>query len=236
MSDIVKRPDGVARSDNEALDAAIGVGSIAAGVVGLIARGVIATSRPIGHFVLSSPLIPGRLNPQRMLWHLVERGRRERALRTADAQVLLEEFIPKIISAVLDQLDLTALVRDRVDLNALTAHVDIDAIAARLDLDEVASRLDIEAIIGRIDMVSLVEKVMADIDLPEVIRESTGSMGSEVVRGVRMQSIQADKAITGIVDRILRRRRRIPESHESPNTDNGTHTPTDVGQDDGGTT
>ena len=48
---------------------------------------------------------------------------------------------------------------------------------------------------------------MNGIDLPEIIRESTGSMASEVVRDVRMQSIDADVAIARIVDRLIRRRR-----------------------------
>ena len=59
------------------------------------------------------------------------------------------------------------------------------------------SRVDVYAIVSRLDVDRL----------PEIIRESTGSMASDVVRDVRMQSIDADVAIARLIDRILRRRR-----------------------------
>jgi predicted RNase H-like nuclease len=78
---------------------------------------------------------------------------------------------------------------------------------ARIDIDAIVSRVDIDAIVRRLDLVGLAEEVVNGIDLPEIIRESTGSMASDVVRDARMQSIDADAAIARIVDRILRRRR-----------------------------
>ncbi len=105
------------------------------------------------------------------------------------------------IEAVIDRLDLTAIVRERVDL---------DLVVSGVDLDAVATRLDMEAIIERIDLVSLVEEVIAEIDLPEIIRQSTGSMASETVRGVRMQGISADEAVSRAVDRLRLRRHRPP--------------------------
>ena len=71
---------------------------------------------------------------------------------------------------MLDRLDLTALVRERVDLDALVAGVDIDAIISRIDLG------------------GLAEEVIAEIDLPEIIRESTGSVASDTIRGVRCRA------------------------------------------------
>jgi hypothetical protein len=55
--------------------------------------------------------------------------------------------------------------------------------------------------------VAIAEEVVNGIDLPEIIRESTGSMASDVVRDARMQSIDADVAIARVVDRVIRRRR-----------------------------
>ncbi len=92
---------------------------------------------------------------------------------------------------MLDRLDLTELVRERVDLDALVAGVNI------------------EAIIRRIDLVALAEEVIAEVDLPEIIRESTGSVASDTIRGVRMQGISGDEALSRAVHRLrLRRGRR----------------------------
>lgn len=102
------------------------------------------------------------------------------------------------VEAVLDRVDLTAIVRDRVDLDAVVQGVDIDSVAARLDLD---------AIIERLDLPTLAQRVIDDIDLPGIIRESSGTMASEAVRGVRMHSIEADDAVASTLDRLLRHRR-----------------------------
>jgi hypothetical protein len=88
---------------------------------------------------------------------------------------------------------------DRVDLNEVASRLDVDAVVARADLD---------AVIDRVDIVGIVEEVLDVIDLPGIIRDSTGSMASETVRGVRMTGISADDAISKAVDRALWRRRR----------------------------
>ena len=44
------------------------------------------------------------------------------------------------------------------------------------------------------------------IDLPEIIRSSTGTVASEGVRVIRMQTFGADRAITGLVNRVFGRR------------------------------
>jgi hypothetical protein len=112
------------------------------------------------------------------------------------------------LDAVVDRLDLTRIVRENVDLDGLVATVDLDAAAARLDIDAVARRLDMDAVIERIDLVGLAEDVIAQVDLPEIIREATGSVASDTVRGVRMQGISGDEAVTRAVDRLLLRRGR----------------------------
>ncbi len=59
-------------------------------------------------------------------------------------------------------------------------------------------------------MIAIVEEVLATIDLPAIIRESTGSMASETVRGARMTGISVDDAISRGLERHLFRRRRPP--------------------------
>lgn len=70
-------------------------------------------------------------------------------------------------------------------------------------------------VLKRIDMASLAEGVIAEVDLAEMIRQSTGSVASETVRGVRMQGISGDEAVGRVVAR-LRLRRSRPEPEMTP--------------------
>lgn len=114
------------------------------------------------------------------------------------------------VEAVLDQLDLTTVVLERVDLERV-----VDQVLDRLDLTEtVLTRVDLkivaETVLGQLEIPALVEDVLDEIDLPEIIRESTGTMASDTVRSVRMQGVNGDEAITRAMDRLLRRRRALP--------------------------
>lgn len=66
--------------------------------------------------------------------------------------------------------------------------------------------LVVNAVLDRIDLAGIANQIVDDIDLPEIIRESSGAMASESVIGVRMQGIEADERINRIVDRLLLRR------------------------------
>jgi hypothetical protein len=173
-----------------------------------------------------------------------ERGR-QRAL--ADAELLAEDLVtalvPRIAGAVLDELDLTALIEERVDidrivrsvdldavveridLDAIVRRIDLNAVAERIDVDAIAARLDVEAVVERLDLAALARTVIDEIDLPEIIRRSTGVVASETARGVRMQGIEADRAIDGFVDRLLGRKPRLDSDAEpadgGPGTGNG---------------
>jgi hypothetical protein len=111
----------------------------------------------------------------------------------------LDVVVPALLEEVLRHARLTDLVLSNVDL---------DRVAAAIDLDAAAARIDIEAIVARIDLIGLAEEIIDGVDLPEIIRESTGSMASETVRSVRMQGIVADEAVGRAVDRLLARRSR----------------------------
>ncbi|RJQ92299.1 hypothetical protein D5S19_00555 [Amycolatopsis panacis] len=116
---------------------------------------------------------------------ITELGRRPRRI-AAELSGPLRAAVRGAVTAALDQLDLTQLVIDCVDL------------------DRVAAQLDVEAVIRRVDIVGICRQVVIDIDLPEIIRESTVSMASESVRDVRMRSISADQFVSTWVRRILR--------------------------------
>ncbi len=100
-----------------------------------------------------------------------------------EAQALLSF----VVAAVLDELDLTAIVRDRLHAEA------------------------IEAVIARIDLVGLANEVIEEVDLPAIIRGSTSSVTADVMTDVRSQGERADDAVSGFVDRLLGRRQVIDE-------------------------
>jgi hypothetical protein len=142
------------------------------------------------------------------------------------------------VEAVLDRLDLTELVIRRVDLDRVAQHLDVEAVLDRLDLTElvvsrvdldriartldieaIANRLDLNALAARIDLIGLAEQVVVGIDLPQLIRDSTGSVASEGIAGMRMQGMEADQALAHFVDRVLRRRPRRPQPEQGPDGD-----------------
>jgi hypothetical protein len=50
--------------------------------------------------------------------------------------------------------------------------------------------------------------VIDEIDLPAIVRESSGAMASESIQTVRVQGMNADRLVSRIVDRVLRREAR----------------------------
>ena len=83
---------------------------------------------------------------------------------------------------------------------------DLDAVLDRLlpaVLTQMMRHVDVaELLQDNVDVVALVEEVMAEIDLPEIIRESTGAMASDTLLGVRMHSISGDDALARAVGRL----------------------------------
>ena len=105
------------------------------------------------------------------------------------AKALVTAIAVEVVESVLDEIELTTLVRERVDIDAIVADIDIDAI------------------VNRIDLIGLANKVIDGVDLPAIIRESTGSVTAEVMDDVRSQGERADDFVSGIVDRVLGRSR-----------------------------
>ncbi|NKR32426.1 hypothetical protein GS504_14860 [Rhodococcus hoagii] len=158
-------------------------------------------------------------------------------LRAADAVVdrVLREVVRRVVAAALAEVDITAVVRehvdldaiaegidvdaiaarvdierivDRVDVDAIAARVDVNAIAAKVDVDRIAASVDVDAVIGRVDLVGLSNEVIEGVDLPRIIRESTSTMSTEAVRGARSQGMAADDAVAGFVGRLFGREER----------------------------
>jgi hypothetical protein len=62
-----------------------------------------------------------------------------------------------------------------------------------------------------VDVVALAEEVIAEVDLPAIIRDSTGAVASDTLLAARMQTTSGDGAIGHAIDRVrLRLGRRVP--------------------------
>ncbi len=133
------------------------------------------------------------------------------------AEVDLDSAVSRVdLDAVVGRLDMDAVVA-RLDLNRIVRErLDLDGLVADVDLDAAAARLDVEAIIERVDVVGIARDVIAEIDLPEIIRESSGTMAAETLQGVRMQSMHGDDAISRVVDRLVARKGRGRAATPSP--------------------
>jgi hypothetical protein len=99
--------------------------------------------------------------------------------------------------------------RGRRERTALLLQLDstLDTLVPRLT-DELVRRLDLDALVTSLDVAQLAQRVIAEVDLPEIIRESTGAVSSEAVREVRMRGIAGDDTVGRAVDRLLLRHRR----------------------------
>ena len=149
--------------------------------------------------------------------------------------LLLEQVLCRVDLAdvVLRHVDLDRIVAE-VDIDAVAARLDIDAVAGRLDIDAVAGRLDIDGVAGRldidgvaarldlatlvtaaldqVDLVAIAEQVIEAVDLPAMIRQSSGALSSDTVRSTRMRGAAADQALARVRDRFLPHRdgARVP--------------------------
>jgi hypothetical protein len=94
----------------------------------------------------------------------------------------------RALELVLAEIDLTKLVRDNLDMDALIATVDLDAIVQRINIADIADR------------------VLQTVDVAAIIRESTEAATSEAIRSVRLRGADADMALGRTVDRWLGRR------------------------------
>ena len=159
-----------------AVSAAVGTAAIAVGAAG-------AAYRAAEKVPVFGPLL------RRGVVGLSERGDQWVTQSADQFKALVAAVAVALVDLVLDEMDLNALVRERVD---------IDAVAAGLDID---------AVINRVDLIALADRVIDGVDLPAIIRESTNSMTAEVMTDVRTQGERADDVVAGIVDRMLRRDR-----------------------------
>ncbi|HEX6326220.1 MAG TPA: hypothetical protein VFZ72_06590 [Jiangellaceae bacterium] len=89
-------------------------------------------------------------------------------------------------------------------LRAASAAV-VNPIIDEIDFDAVLARVDIDAVLGGIDVSALARRVLDEIDLGQLVRESSTTMAAETADAVRARSMRADRALNRLVDHVLRR-------------------------------
>lgn len=134
--------------------------------------------------------------------------------------------LKRVVEAALDSIDITEIVLQRVDLervvDAALDELDLTALVAeRVDIDALVAAVDLEPIIDRLPIVDIAEYVIEMVDLPAIIRTSTGGVASDAIDAVRLRSYATDIAVARIVDRVLPRRGRDLEAPGEPESLSG---------------
>ena len=117
------------------------------------------------------------------------------------------------IDRILERIDVRALVErvpvdeivSRLDLDAIVAEVDVDQVVRRVDVQAVADSIDLQALVRRLDLTAISREVIEELDLTKLIQDAMGSMTNETVGGIRVQSMNADRAISRLRERLLGR-------------------------------
>lgn len=81
----------------------------------------------------------------------------------------------------------------------------VAAIVEEVDIDAVAGRVDVNAIVLRVDVPLLTRRILDEVEMGEIIRESTSSLADESVEALRVQGMDADRWVGRLVDRLLMR-------------------------------
>jgi hypothetical protein len=212
---------------------------VAAQAAGLVADGLAsALARFVGPLdddredAGATPAPPPRSLPGRAAE--AGRGAARRAARTpAAASGLLEAVLSRIVPVVVRSMDPEEIV-ERVDVQALVDRVDVQGVVSRLDLNEIVARVDLnrtldsvdpnrlldrvdlDHVVERVDMGPVAREALEGIDMGELIRESTASIGQDTVEAVRVRAMRFDDGVARIVDRVFRRSRPRDTGLEPP--------------------
>jgi hypothetical protein len=160
--------------------------------------------------VASTPPVRGSLSfLESQLEPLAARGVEQRHEDEEQIRTFVTALTP-MISAVLDVvvelLPIEAILA-RVDVDALVGRVDVDALIQRVDVNAIVGRVDVNDIVQRVDLANIVTTVLENIELGDLISDSTTNIATSARDNARVQAIRVDGGLAAVVDRLLRRRR-----------------------------
>jgi hypothetical protein len=114
---------------------------------------------------------------------------------------VLDRIVPTLTDAIVSRMDLTGIVLRKVDLHAV-----VTAALDELDLTTIVlERVDIDQIVARTD-VQIADYIIEEIDLPQIIRESTGGIAMDAFTTTRFSAARSDEFVSRVVDALLFRR------------------------------
>lgn len=184
-------------------------------MVGVVSREVVAVSRPYepeGDVLalardLAASTVGLVVYSSQTAWALTE------AAAKAIVGSTLDRVVPAVADAIISRIDLTELVISRVDLRSVvTAALDeldlTTIVLERVDVNQIVARADIDSVIDRVPMLQIADYIIEEIDLPQIIRESTGGMAMDAFTTTRMSAVRTDELVSRIVDALLLRRRQ----------------------------
>ena len=126
---------------------------------------------------------------------VVERGEQQRRVAAHHAYGVGQRVAPRLVDGLLGLVDLTEMVPEHVDLDAIVAGVDVDAVVARVDLERIIDRIDVDGVVARVDL----ERIIDRIDVDAVVARAD----LEAVLGrVDVDDVVARVDLERIIDRI----------------------------------
>jgi len=126
---------------------------------------------------------------------------------------VLDRIVPALADAIVSRMDLTDIVLSNVDLRPIVIkaldEIDLTEIVVhRVDVNRIVEQADIDSVIDRVPMLQIADYIIEEIDLPQIIRESTGGVALDAFTTTRVSAIRTDEILSKVVDAVLLRRRQ----------------------------
>ena len=142
-------------------------------VTGLVARPVTSTLRRLAGRALRAEWSQEVLRSGRSRRGDLDRRTLDVARRVAAAVVEVALDLVDVTNVVIDHVDLDAVVRavdldravERVDVDAVVRRVDIGALLDRVDIDAILERVDVDAVVARADL----DRAVARVDIGAIL-------------------------------------------------------------------
>ncbi|MGH3506425.1 MAG: hypothetical protein ACRDO2_04375 [Nocardioidaceae bacterium] len=182
------------------LDTTIGASAVAVGVVSAGSRRTVAIASPLLDSVIRPSSVFRQQHHATWLDELAARGAERRVAGQVRLIRYLERVVPALAVGLLRRLDVPETLRQSVDVNAIVADVDFDAVVDQLDLTTiVCERIDLDVvtaeILKRIDLTNMIIEVLEQIDLPAIVRASNASTVADTMAIARARRPQADGVV-----------------------------------------
>jgi hypothetical protein len=211
-------------------DAVVGVTVAARNIVVESVAAVESTVHAVGAIVTAPPIVRRRVDA---VEDAVERWRVSNNVQQRQnedaARTFVRDLAPRIATAMLTEIDLKTIIAAmpmddiiaELDINGIVSHVDINGIVSQVDINGIVSQVDIDDIVGRVDLDALMTRIDIDalmtrvdvgalldtVDMGSIMRQSTGSVTTELIDGARISAVRLDLLVNKVVDKILLRRK-----------------------------